>query len=143
MSDIKNKNKSNTNNSNINTSQNSNNKQTLNSIFLNYSKGEEELPVESFVKILKDAKILDEKSFTTKNFSVIIDNVKPNFLTGLKYDIFYESLEMVSKKTKINMHDIREKIDGITGKPYLEKKSIEKSNVYDDQEICVGHNILK
>lgn len=78
--------------------------------FQAYTKGTGEMDGRTFVKILKDTKVLDSKAMTAVEADLIFTKVKPKSAKKIGFAEFEAALKLVAEKKKISLEQLGKQI---------------------------------
>ncbi|KEP66805.1 UNVERIFIED_CONTAM: p25-alpha family protein [Hammondia hammondi] len=106
--------------------------------FNTYTKGSGEMDGRTFVKILKDTGVLDEKNLTSVDADLIFAKVKAKTARKIDYPQFEEALKLVAEKKKVSADQIVTKISTSEGGPIFVGTKTEHVRLHDDKDTYTG-----
>ncbi|PFH35711.1 p25-alpha family protein [Besnoitia besnoiti] len=112
---------------------------TAKNAFQAYTKGSGEMDGRTFVKILKDTKVLDGKQVTSVDADLIFAKIKPRGTTKINYSQFEEALKLVAEKKKVSLDKVLSTIseEGQDG-PILQGTKADNVRFHDDKSTYTG-----
>lgn len=112
-------------------------KQQIKDVFKSFAQaGSVDLDSRSFVKLLKDAGLLDAK-FTTTDADLIFAKVKTKGSRKITFEQFEEALSQVALRKKVDPSVIREQICSVSGPKFVGTVA-EKNRLHDDKSTYTG-----
>ncbi|PHJ21342.1 p25-alpha family [Cystoisospora suis] len=107
--------------------------------FQAYTKGTGEMDGRTFVKILKDTKVLDSKVMTAVDADLIFAKVKPKNSKKIGFSEFEAALKHVAEKKKISLEELSKQIavEGEEG-PILYGTKPDEVRFHDDKSTYTG-----
>eukprot|EP01066_Platyproteum_vivax_P012351 Platyproteum_vivax@DN5614_c0_g1_i1.p1 len=109
---------------------------SLDQAFLTFTGGAADMDGRTFVKILKDNKIIDSK-FTSTDADLIFAKVKAKGERKISFPQFTAAIAAVAERKKLPVEDIEAKLESGKG-PVLSGTKAEANRFHDDKSLYTG-----